>query len=158
MLARPSSEGAGCAYHALNGLVYLADGELQGQTEGLLVRVLVDDLLQEVLSLSSITTLLDAGLAIDLGVLVDDAQTDDLIAIIGQFVDQPFEGELGIIVLIGAAEEGPRTTGVLIIRVLAVQGQGEVTGVLVVEGIKGYARLKVPEGRRHDGRLAKRIW
>lgn len=87
----------------------LADGEFQHETDGLLlaVPVLLDDLIQQALGLGSVASLLDAGVAADLGILIDHAQTDDLVAIVDQFVDQPFEGKLGVIVLVGAAQEGP---------------------------------------------------
>ena len=149
-----------CAtYHALNGLVHLADRKLEHQTDGPIVGVLLDDLVEQLLSLAAVSTVLDARLAADLRVLLDDAQTDNLVAVVDELVDQPFERELGVVVLVGAAQEGARPARVLVVAMLAAQGQGEVAGVLVVEGVERDAILKGPgsrSGQHHRSRSVKR--
>lgn len=85
-----------------------------------------------------------------LAVLLDDTQTDNLVAIVDQLVNQPFQSRVGIIVCIGAAKEGPRSLRVLVISVFAVESEGEIGCVLVVKCVERDTGLELPaeEARR----------
>ena len=130
--------------------MHLADGKLEDDGDGLFVLVLVDDLVEQLAGLLAVEALLQGGVAADLAVLVDDAQTDDLVAVVDELVDQPLEGKLGVVVLVGAAEESARPAAVRVVTVLGLERQREVGGILVVEGVE---RDALEEGAVH-ARLA----
>ena len=92
-------------YHALDHLLDLPDGEFKDNTDCLLVLVLLDDPVEELRSFLAIELFL-ARVGGHFCVFVDDAETDDFVAVVNELVDEPFQRELRVVVLVGAAEEG----------------------------------------------------
>ena len=79
-----------------------------------------------------------------IGILFHDSQAHYLIAIVDKLVKKPLESIFGILIIVAAAKEGPRSLGVLIVLVLGYQGErvlvDEVGGL--VEGVERYAGLE----------------
>ena len=98
-------------------------------------------MLEQPAALVPVFALLYASIAVDLAVWAKDTEADNLISLLDQFFNEPFESELGVVVLIVAAEEGARAPGVFVVFVFGGYGKGEIAGVLVVEGIKADAGL-----------------
>jgi hypothetical protein len=130
-------------YHALDRVLDLADGELQDDVDSLVFGVLLLDTFEHAVRLFAVAALSASSIASTtspfgsfFAVLLNHPQADDFIAVVNEFVDQPFQSSIGVIVYIGAAEEGTRTLGVLIFAMLATQSQREVRGVAIVESVK----------------------
>ena len=147
-------------HHALNGIVNLSHRKLENETDGLLlaVSILLNDLIEQTLGLGPISPLLDACVTADLGILIDDSKTDNLITIINQLVNQPFEGKLRVIILVGATQEGPRASAVTVVLVLGIEGQREVGRIFVVKGIERDSRLEGTNHRLISQRLGSQWW
>ena len=84
---------------------------------------------------------LDTRIAGNARVLLHRAQTDDLVAVVHQLVDEPFQRKVGVIVLVRPAEERPAAARALVALVLIVQREGEVGCIGVVKGVEGDATL-----------------
>ena len=124
-------------HHALNGFLHLSDCEFKDQADALLIlTVLGLDLLQQLVGFGPIAAFFDAALAAKLAVLVDDPQTYNFVPIINELIYKPFQGKLGIVVLISAAQEGAGPLRVAIVLMLRSQSKGKVNGILVVECVE----------------------
>lgn len=79
---------------------------------------------------------LDARIAGNARILLHSAQTDDLVPVVHQLVDEPFQRKVGVVVLVRPAEERPAAARALVAFVLVVQREGEVGCIGVVEGVE----------------------
>lgn len=132
-------------YHSLKNLRYFTHGEFNNQTDGLLllaiffIFVFVLDLLKQLLRFLLVVLVPYACVAGYLAVFVDDPQANDLVAVFHEFFNEPFDGIVGVVVVVGAAEEGAAALGVLVILVFGGDSEGVVGCVAVVEGVEGDA-------------------
>lgn len=95
------------------------------------------DLFQELLSFLFVCAIAEAGVAGEFAILVDDTQANDFIAVFDQFLDEPFDGVVGVVVVVGTAEEGSGALIVLVVFVFGGNGKGVVGCVAVVKSIEG---------------------
>jgi len=123
-------------YHSLDRLVHFPDRVLEDDGYGFLLFVLLDDLIEQLLRLQSVQPLLQCHVAADLAILVDDPEADDLVAVVDQLIDQPFEGELRVVILIGAAQKRAGSAAVGIVPMLGLQREREIGCILIVKGIE----------------------
>jgi hypothetical protein len=92
------------AYHPFNNLLHLPHRKLQDQIDGLVLVILPLDPSHHQLSFLPIS----AGRNAIFGIIrVQNTQTHNLISIIDQFIDQPLEGILGVIVRVQPTQERP---------------------------------------------------
>lgn len=143
----------GTFYHSLKHLRHLPHRELDGQPNGLfllpilLVLVLVFDLLEQLFGFFLVRPVPQTGIAGELTVFVDDAQADDFVAVLDEFLDEPFDGVVRVVVVVRAAEEGPGALGVSVVFVFGGDGEGVVGCVAVVEGVEGDAAFVLARGQ-----------
>ena len=133
-------------YHALEDFGYLSHGKFDSQTYSfflfiLSVFILVLDFLQQLLGLLLVGAMAQTGVAGELAVFVDYAQADYLVAIFHQLLNEPLDSVVGVVIVVGAAEEGPRSLSVLIVLVFGGYVEGVIGCIAVVEGVKGDSAL-----------------
>jgi hypothetical protein len=100
--------------------VHLAHGKLQDDGDGLVIIILLDNLVEEIPSLLPVLPLLQGRVAANLAVLIDDPQAHNLVAIVDELINQPFEGKLGIVVLVRATQKRARSSSVCVILVFGL--------------------------------------
>lgn len=69
-------------------------------------------------SFSLVNTLLYANVAADFAIFVDNAKTDNLVAVFNKLLNKPFESKVRVVILVSSTEEGTRPTRVGIVFVL----------------------------------------
>ena len=132
--------------HALNDVLDFANSQLQDQADRFLILgVLLDHLFEQLLCFLAVFSRLDCGVTRDTGVLFHRTETDDLVTIVDQLIDEPLEREIGIVVLICAAKECSTASRALVSFVLVVQSQGEICRIRIIKGIEGDAPLVGPK-------------
>lgn len=136
-------------YHALEDFGYLSHGKFDSQTYSLFlfilsVFVLVLDFLQQLLGLLLVGAIAQTGVAGELTVFVDYAQADYLVAIFHQLLNEPLDSVVGVVIVVGAAEEGPRSLSVLIVFVFGGYVEGVIGCIAVVEGVEGDSAFVFP--------------
>lgn len=138
----------------LNRLMHLANTKLKHQIDSFILGILLLNSHQHALRLLTIalvppTTRLPASpLRGFPAVLLYHAQADDLVAVVDQLVNQPFQCRVGVLVGVRAAEERAGALGILVITVFAVQREREVARIAVVEGVERDALLEFGGWRR----------
>lgn len=85
-----------------------------------------------------------ASVAGEFAVLVDYPQAYDLVAIFHQLFDEPFNGVIGVIIIVSAAEKSSRSLGVLVVFVFGGYGEGVVGCITVVESVERDSALVFP--------------
>lgn len=75
----------------------------------------------------------------ELAVFVHNAKADDTVAIFDKFFYQPFGGVVGILIVIGAAEEGAGALGVIVVLVPLADVEVRIGCVGIAEGVEGDA-------------------
>ena len=80
--------------HTLNCLRDLAHSEFQDQADGFVLFILFLYMLEKLASFSLVDTLLDANVATYLAIFVNNAKTDNLIAVFHKLLNKPFESKL----------------------------------------------------------------
>lgn len=124
-------------HHSLNNLLHFPDDQLQDQADSLFVlAVLLDDLLEQPLRFLAILALLDSSIARHTRVLFHRAQTNDLIPVSNQLINQPVQRKVGVIILVRATQKRPAPSGTLVSLMLVVEGQREICSVTVIKGIE----------------------
>lgn len=86
-----------------------------------------------------------ARITSELAILVNYPEAYDLIAVLDQLFNEPLNGIVGIVIVVGAAEEGPGPLGVLVVLVFGGYVEGVVGGIAVVEGVEGNPTFVFPD-------------
>lgn len=104
-------------YKLLESSVKLAHSILQREAQSAVSLILGDDALHDLLRLVDVLLVAEPSLSLE------DAHTNDLIAIIDEFSKKPLQCIIGVGILIDTDHEGSRSTPGLVALVSHIEGQ-----------------------------------
>ena len=125
-------------YHLLKHLRNLPYSKFESQADSFLAFfILILGPFQQLLGFFLVRSVSDAAVASKTAILVDYPQTDNLVAILDQFFNEPLYGGFGIVIVVSSAEKSAGSLRVVIVFVFGANREGIVGGIAVVEGVKG---------------------